>query len=67
MHHPKKKKSSSSVSLVQNLKLYENAFVHAKKEPAIDLKKVNQVRDAIQQGKYHIDYSKLIERLLEDI
>jgi flagellar biosynthesis anti-sigma factor FlgM len=50
----KTKKEKKSPSLVKNLERF-------------DLKKVNQLREAIREGRYEVDFEKLAEKFLKDL
>lgn len=53
--------------LVKNLERYKEIFKKAKESPNVDLKKINQLRKAIRQGRYEVDFEKLTEKLLKDL
>lgn len=53
--------------LVKNLERYREIFKRAKESPNVDLKKINQLREAIRQGRYEVDFKKLAEKFLKDL
>lgn len=61
-----KKKEKSKISLVTHLKNFEEILNKTKKNPNIDLKKVNKLKKAIQDGKYEIDFERLAEKILKE-
>ncbi len=53
---PKTKKEKKSPSLVKN-----------RESSRLDLKKINQLREAIREGRYEVDFEKLAEKFLKDL
>lgn len=66
MSQNKDKKETKRPSLVKNLKRFQEIFEKAKDSSKIDLKKVNQIRKAIREGTYQVNFEKLAEKLLDD-
>ena len=64
--HKRGKGSKPRLSLVKNLQSFKEVFDKAKEPPQIDLKKINRIRKAIEEGRYQIDFEKLADKLLED-
>ncbi|OGQ17480.1 MAG: flagellar biosynthesis anti-sigma factor FlgM [Deltaproteobacteria bacterium RIFCSPHIGHO2_02_FULL_40_11] len=62
----KKPNQKPKLSLIQSLDRYERAFHAARSTHDVDLKKVNRIRDLIKQGKYTVDTSQLVDKLLKD-
>ena len=63
----KTKKEKKSPSLVKNLERYREIFKKARESSNFDLKKVNQLREAIREGRYEVDFEKLAEKFLKDL
>lgn len=63
----KKSPAGRGHSLVKNLERYREIFKRASESPNVDLKKINQLREAIRQGRYEVDFEKLAEKFLKDL